>query len=280
MGEPYTIRQIAARFREDIERDLSGSDFECPTFVDAAMSVRLALKKQDMSNGELARVISTEPLLSARVVALANSAAFRRGGPLATDVRSAVTRVGQNAVHNVAIALTLQQVARAVDLQPFRGKCEEVWAHSIEVAVLAYLLARQMKTMNPDEALFAGLVHDMGHFYLMWRAAHFPELTVDSETLSALLRDWHAATGAAMLRKLGLSEAVTNAVLHHARDVSTLQSGELAWLLGTANRCAHIPVTAADMTDSGEEELNERWARATIATQLDEVIWMLAAMKL
>jgi HD-like signal output (HDOD) protein len=96
MGEPSPIKRIAARFRDDIVRDLSGSNFECPTFVDAAMSVRLALKKRDMSNAELARVISAEPVLSARVVALANSAAYRRDGPRTIDVRSAVTRVGHN----------------------------------------------------------------------------------------------------------------------------------------------------------------------------------------
>src|SRR6185369_14657938 len=102
------------------------------------------------------------------------------GGRRRTDVRSAVTRVGQNAVHNVAMALTLQQLTHAKELLPFRAKSEEVWAHSMEVAVLAYLLAKHLKNINPDEALFAGLVHDIGHFYLMWRAARFPELTAHS----------------------------------------------------------------------------------------------------
>ena len=44
------------------------------------------------------------------------------------------------------------------------------------VAALACVLARHRGGMDPDEALFAGLVHDLGHFYLMWRATRFPEL--------------------------------------------------------------------------------------------------------
>jgi putative nucleotidyltransferase with HDIG domain len=185
-------------------------------------------------------------------------------------------------VHNVAISLTLQQVARAKDLQPFRARCEEVWAHSLEVAVLAHLLARRNRKINPDEALFAGLVHDIGHFYLMWRAARFPELTAESEALAPLLREWHAAAGAAMLRKLGLSKAVIDAIHEHARDVGALPPGSLAWLLGIANRCAHVPITAADVAPDQlpvSTELTEASARAMIADQLDEVVFMLAAMK-
>jgi putative nucleotidyltransferase with HDIG domain len=250
MALSHSIKQLASRFRDDIMRDLSGTDFECPTFVDAAMSVRLALKKRDMSNAELAQLVSKEPVLSARVVALSNSVAFARAGPRTTDVKSAVTRVGQNAVHNLAIALTLQQIAHAKELEAFGSQTEEIWAHSLEVAVLAYLLAKRGRKINPDEALFAGLVHDVGRFYLMWRAARFPELTARSEILSTFMRDWHAAAGAAMLRKLGLSETVTNAVHDHAADVETLPKGSLAALLGIANRCAHIPVTTADIADS------------------------------
>jgi hypothetical protein len=61
-------------------------------------------------------------------------------------------------VRNIAVALALRQIARTKDMQPFRARPEQVWAHSLEVAVLGHVLSRCCTNINADEAHFAGLV--------------------------------------------------------------------------------------------------------------------------
>ena len=72
-----------------------------------------------------------------------------------------------------------------------------------------------MTRINPDEALFAGLVHDIGYFYLLSRTPRYPELEGHPEALDAILREWHPAIGQAVLHSFRLPEAIVEAVGEH-----------------------------------------------------------------
>jgi HD-like signal output (HDOD) protein len=286
MAAPMPTNEVALRFREVIVRDLSRHDFECPTFIDASLGVRLALSDKDLSNADLARVVSAEPVLSVRVVALANGAWVRHGGKRVTDVKRAITRIGQHAVRNIAVALALQQMARAKDMLPFRAQAEQVWAHSLEVAVLGHVLSRCCTGINADEAQFAGLVHDLGHFYLMWRAVQIPELAARPGDVRGLVREWHPVVSGVLLNKMGLSETLIRAVNEHEFDAARLSSGSLSQVLALANHCALVPslsseTTAVDLPSESSPRfgLDEPTARAVLAAHADEVTAMLAALK-
>src|ERR1043165_4912394 len=201
MSETPT-KDFAYRFLRDIAQDLSRKELKFPTFIDASLGVRMALGKKDLSNIELARVVTSEPLLCARVVALANSAALNPSGREVSDVKNAVMIVGQNAVRSLSVSLAMEQIAHAKELEPFKLQARELWEHGLEVAALAFVIGKRRGLANPDEALFAGLVHDLGHFYLMWRATQFPELVSQPDEVRAILHEWHPGIGSALLQSL------------------------------------------------------------------------------
>jgi putative nucleotidyltransferase with HDIG domain len=286
MSDVSETDQIAFHFLKVLSEDLSHPPLQVPTFIDASLGVRMALSRKELSNAELARVVSGEPLLSARVVALANGAALNPSGKEVTDVRSAVTRIGQNAVRNVAAALALQQVSRAEELAPFRTQSREIWLHSLQVAVNAKVLAHRLGKVSPDEALFAGLVHDLGKLYLMWRARSFPELAGQPEALQALVDEWHPGVGAALLQSLQLSEAVSRAVDEHELAPAALPPGSLSQLLSVANRCAGVEVAPARVvsavkpgTAQPEAGLDVETGRAILAECTHAAGALLAALK-
>ena len=215
MSKPTETKGFAYRFLKDIAQDLSRKDLKFPTFIDASLGVRMALGKKELSNAELARVVGSEPLLSARIVALANSVALNPTGKEVSDLKNAVMMVGQNSVRSVAVSMAMDQIAHAKELAPFKEQARQLWEHSLEVAALAHILARQRGVASPDEALFAGLVHDLGHFYLMWRAAQFPELVAQPDELRSIVHDWHPGIGSALLQSLDLPEAISRACDEH-----------------------------------------------------------------
>ena len=261
------------------------NDLQCPTFVDASLGARMALSNPDLSVAQLAKVVSQEPLLSARVVAFANSAAMHRGGKPVSDVKSAVMRVGQAAVRNIAVAIALQQVSHARELEPVRAQARDLLEHGLEVGVLSHVLALHCGSVAPDDALFAGLVHDLGQFYALWRATQFPALAGRLHEVRTLAHEAHAAIGARLLETLRLAPAVVLAVREHEAEPAGLPPGGLSRILSVANRCANHPVPPdpAPQTDAAPAAprgaIDETSAQRILAEHFDEVTWLLAVMR-
>jgi len=231
-------KSLAYRFFQDIALDLSRRELKFPTFLDAALRVRLVVSKQDASSNEVAQAVRGEPLLSARVVSMANSVAVNPSGRTVTDLKSAVLLIGHNSVRSLAASLAIAQIAQAKALEPFAEECRQVWEHSMEVGALAFVLARRRGRVDPEEALFAGLVHDLGHFYLLYRATQFPEVMEgDRAELHALIREWHPGIGAALLQNLGMSERLVRAVDEHELRIAPV-SEPLTEILMLADRCS------------------------------------------
>ena len=101
------------------------------------------------------------------------------------------------------------------------------------------MLARKLAKINGDEAMFTGLVHDLGVFYLMSRAANFPELVNDKPELHALLVGWHDNIGHALLSALGSPESVLLAVQEHETDREIAEIKTLSDVLYVANKIAN-----------------------------------------
>ena len=235
------LHQRAFRFLEHLAADLSKGEVSFPTFIDATVKVRLAVNDPSVTADRLARIISAEPLLSAKVVKLANSAALNQTGKEISDLKKAVLRVGFAAVRTTAVAVAMEQLVASKDLDAFRQTSQTVWQHSLDVAAISYVLARKLTKLNPDEAMFAGLVHDIGHFYLMSRASKYPELTEHSEELGPLLQEWHASVGHAVLDALGLPEGILKAVDEHELPNYSMPPRNLSDVLIAANVLTRTP---------------------------------------
>jgi putative nucleotidyltransferase with HDIG domain len=231
--------QRAFQFLQDIAGDLSGGVISFPTFIDATVKVRNALNNPDIDAGRLAQVVSGEPLLATKLVRMANSAALNPSGRQVGDVRTAVMRVGFNAVRSTAAAVAVQQVRASKDLAPFAAEAERAWRHSLDVAAVAYVLARALTRLNPDEALFAGLVHDIGRFYLLSRAAKYPELVKHRDELESIVAEWHPSIGEAILQGQGLPEGLVAAVAEHEGGEYRFPPKTLTDVVTIANLAAH-----------------------------------------
>lgn len=225
----------SVRFLSDIARDLSKGEIEFPTFINATFKIRSALDDPNMDTERLARVISTEPLLAAKLVHLANSAALNPSGRPIADVATAVARIGLQSVRAIATAVAMNQMRAAAALRTYRDRTEAIWKHSVQVAAMSFMLARKFTRYRPDEALFVGLVHDIGHFYLLSIIDRYPELRADSVAFDACLRDWHAPIGQAVLQSFKLSDSALEAIADHEVPLHGKIPKTMLDIISTAN---------------------------------------------
>jgi HD-like signal output (HDOD) protein len=182
-----------------------------PTSVNAALRVQLALDDPECPVDTAISLVLAEPLLAARTVAISNSAMFNRAGaPVITNVRGAIMRIGYQNLFALAAAMVVRQFGSKISDPAVRAKAEKLWDHTIAVAALARVIARQVTGVNPDTALFAGIVHEVGGFYLLSRADEFPGLLEEDP------ENWHSASEEIItrevMRKLCIPEPVAEAI--------------------------------------------------------------------
>jgi len=206
MERREALRTIAA--------EASRGELVFPTLVEVGFRIQQLLDDPDCPLDAAAKLIQAEPVISARLVAVANSAAFGSSGRPITDVRLAVNRLGARTVKALATGLIARQLAGKPALSAHRDLAARLWEHTANVGALAHVIARRVTRQDPDTALFAGMLHEVGGFYLLSRAKDFPCL-MDSQ-----VTDWRmegegvgeVEIGRAVLTALAVPAPVLSAV--------------------------------------------------------------------
>jgi len=227
-------REAAEALRRVVdEADVGELSF--PTSVDASRRVMKAVENPDLGLSDLAKIVVAEPLLSAKVIRLANSAALNPGNQTVRDVKQAVMRVGMDPIKSLAMVLIMDQLRQSQRHSGSRELSNRLWERGVHVAALSFVIARKLTRLNADEAMFAGIVHDLGRFYLLSRAAAYPALLEDPVVLAETINDLGERAGALVLGQLDLPESVVNAVLaarHYGGSMPPATLGDLLFVAG------------------------------------------------
>jgi HD-like signal output (HDOD) protein len=121
----------------------------------------------DDAERELLTIVGSEPMLSARLVGLANSVAFGIPGGRVASVLGAIRRIGLRRTTQLATA-TLFGHALGLDRHPKIARA--LWLHALAVAFSAQEIARAKKLPGSDTAYLLGLFHDLG--YMLMEFSH------------------------------------------------------------------------------------------------------------
>ncbi|HEX2973873.1 MAG TPA: HDOD domain-containing protein [Tepidisphaeraceae bacterium] len=110
--------------------------------------------------GDLYHIISHDPSLVAKILKLVNSSFYSRASEI-HSVERAITLLGFETIHHLAIAATMGQLFKNVKLcDGYTAK--DLWTHSIAVAAAAREMAKLTYPELSEEVFLAGLVHDVG----------------------------------------------------------------------------------------------------------------------
>lgn len=237
---------------QSIAAEVERGELSFPTSVAVALKIREALDDPDCHMEAAARLVQAEPLLSARVVAMANSVALNRSGRTVSDVRSAVTRLGFSALRSLAMALVARQMAGPAGTPAQQRAAAQLWTHTAHMAALARVIARRVSGQNPETALFAGLVHEVGGFYLLSRAAQYPVLLEDAPPAGAAAAEGdpddmddpeaelERGLTLAVLRRLAVPQQILEAITAYGEGYLALPPASLADTLLLANHLAPV----------------------------------------
>ncbi len=209
--DPVSDNPLYQRIYQAYQRD----ELELPSLPDIALRIREAIRDPDISVKDVAKMVLADPVLSARLIHVANSAAYRRD-TAATTVYQAVTRLGIAAAQNIAISLALKHLFKA-GTPLLQQRMQALYSHSSQVASIAYVLARHSHGFNAERSLLAGLLHDIGVIPILTFAAQHGTLEYNADELDKTISRLRRITGHLVLSRLGFEEDIITAA-EHAED--------------------------------------------------------------
>jgi HD-like signal output (HDOD) protein len=204
--------QAAFAFVQDLALESSRGRIEIPSFPEVAVRIRKVLSDDNCDTSQVAKVVSAEPAMAAKLLQMANSAALNPGGNKITELKSAIARIGFANVRTASLAYAMETIKNAPALAPVKKPLNELWEHSVKVAAMAFVVARSWTSVNADQALLAGLMHGMGRVYILTRAVKHPDLFNDAEAYQRIVQDWHAAIAKAVLESWDIASDIVDAV--------------------------------------------------------------------
>ena len=184
--------------------DIRNNRIKLPTLPQVALKVSDALRDKNASAKSVAKVISTDAALSARLIQVSNSA-FSRGNSKVENVQMAVSRLGMTLVKNLVTSLLIKQLFHT-KFPLLKKQMERLWVHSTKVGAISLVICKKYSKLMPDEAMLAGLVHDIGELPIIAHAEKFPNIASDQAKLEEVITKLKPAIGKMMLQAWNFSD--------------------------------------------------------------------------
>ncbi len=202
----------------EIQDALKTNRLDLPTLPEIAIKIQNLIDNPNVSADELVNLLSSDPVISMHIIRAANSAALSNGQP-ARELRGAISRLGYRMLRSMVINITLTKLFQAHSPLIDR-KLKGLWKHSREVAANSYVLAQQQKHLRPEQAMLAGLIHDIGTLPLyLYADRHQSRLDQDSlldqTTLEELIRKFSVSIGTRLLHNWNFPDELIDVVATH-----------------------------------------------------------------
>ncbi len=269
---------LVTQIKQEIIQAIESDELVLPTLPEIALQVRDIAEDVNSSISDLTSILSRDAALSARMIKVANSPLIRTTMPV-SDLTTAVSRLGINLTSNLAMGLAMEQMFQATS-DVVDKHMRATWSKSIEIAASSQVLARHFTNLQPDQALLAGLTHQIGKLPILAFAENNESLLNDAFALSKVLSVLHPSLGSYILKKWDFPQSLIGVPKHYLKfdrsndqvdyadivQVATLQSyagskhpyTQLDWSkISSFDRLGLDPSTFISDMENMSEEISE-----------------------
>jgi HD-like signal output (HDOD) protein len=173
-------------------------ELHVPALPDVVLRLRRALQKE-ISIGEAVKIINLDPVISSKLIQVVNSPVYRTFDPI-TNSYDAVFRLGLKTTQNLVTTISMYNLFHSRN-KKLNERVQQIWKQSIQVASLSYTLAWLGNHFNADEALLAGLTHNIGALPIITHAEHLGSGHYTDEELDQTIAVLQGFLGGAILKK-------------------------------------------------------------------------------
>lgn len=213
-----------------------------------------AVNSSRTSTHDIAKIISEDPSLTARLLRIANSALYAFPSKIDT-ITKAVTVIGTRQLRDLTLGTSVIALFEGI---PTDINMETFWRHSIACGVTARILATYRRETNVERFFVAGLLHDIGRLILLLKLPNetseaLRKAKSENELLHKIEKDMfgfdHADVGSTLLKLWKIPEHTVTAVGFHHRPSQLRKFHVDATVIHISDIIVHV----MQMGNSGED---------------------------
>lgn len=241
--------------RQDLKAQLFNAVQDLPPMPKVLFKIQKLLLDPNSDTEQIAGYIETDQALAAKVLKMANSPFYGMTGKVSTIQHAAV----------ILGFKTLSELTTMAGFSAIMGKklpgygyySDELWKHSLAVALASRLIAEKINPDLANDALTAGLIHDLGKLildpYVLEQREAFVEF-IEDENQTFLIAERqilgfdHAEIASEICSHWKFPESLTLAIKYH-HNPSLSNGTEMAYILHLADYIAVLSGSGYDLDE-------------------------------
>lgn len=198
------VSELFSALHDDIREDR----LKLPALPDVALRVQKAMADPDCDLSSIARLIQLDAGLSAYLLQIVNCPLYRSAKQV-ENLGNALARMGLSATKNYVMSYAMMALY-SPDLPVLKPLLKQQWQFSTRLAAISAVLAKQCQVNDPDMAMLAGLMQDIGMLPLLGKVVEYPEILKHPDLLLNLLDQYAGLIGSQLLSKWQFDRALVD----------------------------------------------------------------------
>jgi len=203
------------RFQQLLKAEFIRPELTIPGMPEVGLRVVRRLADISATGPQVAKLVASDPALAGLLLRSANSFDYNPAAEPTTDLNIAVRRIGFDTVRRLTLTYALQTVRDAPRYRIVHGRLSAMWQRSVALASLARVMATRISGVPRERANTAGLLHTVGHVWVIAKAAGAPGVLQDPMHLESLINDWRIPASRRLLQSWGMDPEFVEAVCDH-----------------------------------------------------------------
>jgi len=138
---------------------------EIPPMPEIWHRVQQILQQDDASASDLGQCVAQDPVLTAHILKMCNSAAYVvPGGVEISNIRLAIARLGLDEASSIIFRVLAPDLGGS---EQRKREIRHVWFHSQAISMLSRILVEPARQVSRHDATLIGMLHDIGKLVML-----------------------------------------------------------------------------------------------------------------
>ncbi len=223
---------------QDITQLFKSNAVTLPSLPEIALHINAELNNSNLGTTRLAQIIQMDPIITARIVQVANSAMYGSGQKI-DSIQTAIARIGLDSIRNIVMGVVLRDLFMP-NTELVVNKMTQFYEHSIRTGVICYELAKQVPGFQPERAFLFGLLHDIGIIPILVVADTRDDLAHKAGNLEIVIDQLKSYIGGMVLQQWKFDKELIESAKHAYHWERHVDKADYCDLVQVALKHSHL----------------------------------------